>query len=74
MPYDIYLVFGLAILVLTIPSIVSAVVEGYAPRFSAIMILIGGGLLVLAVTQKPGGYTFQDVPFAITRVVAHFLH
>ncbi len=74
MTHDIYLVLGLVILMLTIPSIVSALLDGNAPRFAAIMILIGGGLVLAALTQKPEGYTFGDIPLAITRVVGYFLH
>ena len=31
---------------------------------------IGGVLLVVALTQKPGGYRFADIPHAVTRVIA----
>lgn len=70
MTNDVYLVVGLAVLVLAIPSVISSFSDGRAPRFAAIMILIGGGLVVLAITQQPGGYTFSDIPLAITRVVS----
>ena len=32
--------------------------------------MIGGVLLVVALTQKPGGYRFADIPHAVTRVIA----
>lgn len=73
MQHDLMLVIGLIILGFTIPSIVSAFSENRAPRVAALMLLIGGGLVVIALVQKPGGYTLNDIPHAFTRVVAHYL-
>lgn len=74
MPFDIYLVIGLVILGFTIPSLVSAFSESRAPRVGAVMLLIGGGLVAFAMSQKPGGYTLEDVPHAFVRVIGHFLN
>lgn len=73
MPFDLSLSIGLVILAFAIPSIVSAYSEGRAPRIAAVMLIIGGGLALYAVTQKPGGYTLFDVPQAFVRVVAHYM-
>lgn len=73
MQYDIYLVIGIVILLFTIPSVLSAISDGHAPRVASILLLIGGGLVALAVTQHPGGYTIEDVPHAFVRVVARFM-
>ncbi|RME18377.1 MAG: hypothetical protein D6801_01475 [Alphaproteobacteria bacterium] len=73
MQYDIYLVIGLIILGFTIPAIVSAYADRRAPRGAAIMLLIGGGLVALALAQKPGGYTFDDIPHAFVRVVSYII-
>jgi len=48
----------------------SAYVDSRPPRSAAIMMMIGGVLLVVALTQKPGGYRFADIPHAVTRVIA----
>ncbi len=37
------------------------------------MLLIGGGLVAIALTQKPGGYALNDIPDAFVRVVAYFI-
>lgn len=74
MQFDIYLVIGLIVLVFTIPSIVSSFSEGRAPRIAAIMLLIGGGMVGYALTQKGGGYTIEDIPRAFVRVVGHYLN
>ncbi len=74
MANDMLLVIGVGVLALAIPAIFSAVTDHRAPRIPAILILIGGGLIVLAVTRHPGGYTLQDVPDAFFRVIAQILH
>lgn len=74
MQFDLYLVIGLVIAGFAIPSIVSALSDGHAPRVPAIMVLLGGGLVAIAVSQKPGGYTWEDVPQAFVRVVGYFLN
>lgn len=73
MNYDTYLVIGIVVLVLAIPSIVSSFSDGRAPRLAAIAVLIGGGLVALAVSQQPGGYTVEDIPHAFTRVIGKLL-
>ncbi|MCG6904312.1 MAG: hypothetical protein LJE68_16690 [Rhodobacter sp.] len=72
MPQDLMLVAGIFLTGLAIPSILGAVSDRRSPRTAAIAVLIGGTLILLAVSQKPGGYTLRDVPQAFVRVVAHF--
>jgi hypothetical protein len=74
MPFDLYLVIGIVILAFAIPSIVSALSDGRAPRVAAVMVLIGGGLVVWAVAKKPGGYTLEDIPHAFVRVIGEIKH
>ena len=73
MPYDLYLTIGAIILVFAIPSVVSAYSDGHAPRVAAIMVLIGGGLMVGAATQKPGGYEFTEIPNVFVDVFAQYV-
>ncbi len=73
MTADLYLVIGLIIGAFTIPSILGALSEGRAPRTAAIMVLIAGGLIVLAVKEKPGGYTLNDIPQAFVNVVGEYM-
>lgn len=72
MQFDMYLVLGIIVLALSVPSVLNAVLEGHAPRIAAISLLVGGGLVAYAVAQKPGGYTLEDIPEAFVRVVAHY--
>jgi hypothetical protein len=73
MDTDLALVLGLVIAALSIPSILSAISDSRAPRASAITILIGGGLIVFAVTGKPGGYQLAEVPDIFVNVVARYM-
>ena len=73
MSNDTFLVIGIIVLALAIPSVVGAVTEHRTPRIPAILILIGGGLIALAVTQQPGGYTLEDIPAAFTRVIGQLM-
>ncbi len=70
---DMYLVLGIVIAGLSVPSILSAVSDGRAPRASAITILIAGGLILLAIQTQPGGYTLQEIPDVFVRVIAPFI-
>ena len=71
---DLFLVFGLIITGLTIPAILGAFVDNRVPRAAAIMVMIGSGMIAVAVIGKPNGYTIQDVPKAFTRVIGKYLN
>lgn len=70
---DTLLVLGIIVAGFSVPSILSAISDGRAPRASALTILIAGGLILFAIQTHPGGYTLQDVPDAFVRVVAQFV-
>lgn len=74
MSNDQILVIGLIIFALAIPSLIGAYSEGRAPRAGAIMVLIGGVLLSIALTQKPNGYTFSEIPHVFVSVIAGILN
>jgi hypothetical protein len=73
MDADTALVIGLVIAVFAIPAMVSAYSEGRAPRVAAFAVLVAGGLVIWAVTTKPGGYALNDIPDAIIGVVGRVL-
>jgi hypothetical protein len=66
---DTYLVVGIILAVLAIPSFLNAWSSDRSPRVPAIMTLIAGTLLVLAVRGKPGGYRLTEVPDVFFRVI-----
>jgi hypothetical protein len=74
MDTDLMLVLGLVISVLAIPSLLAAFSESRAPRAGALMVLIGGVLVVVALTQKPSGYTFAEVPEVVFSVIGRFIN
>lgn len=74
MDNDLFLVFGLIITGLAIPSIIGALVDSRVPRIAAIMIMIGTGMIAVAIMGKPSGYKFGDVPKAFTRVIGKYLN
>lgn len=73
MQYDLCLTLGALLVAFAIPAIVAAYSEGRAPRVAAVILVIGGGLVAWAVSQKPEGYTIADVPRAFVRVLGHYL-
>ena len=71
---DLFLVIGIILIAFTVPSIISAFSDGRAPRAAAILVMIGGGLIVLAISEKPGGYAIADIPEVFARVVGQYIN
>jgi len=71
---DLYLVVGLVLAALSVPSLLSAWADGRAPRLGALLVLVAGVLVVLAFNAKPMGYRFDDVPQAFYRVIGRALN
>jgi uncharacterized membrane protein YjjP (DUF1212 family) len=69
---DLFLVIGLIVGVLSIPSLLSAFSESRTPRAGAIMVLIAGVLLVLAVQNKADGYTIDEIPQVFFKVIGRY--
>ena len=69
---DLMLVAGIIVCGFAIPSILGAMADKRAPRIASIAILIGGTLILLALSQKPGGHTWHEIPEAFVHVVAHY--
>lgn len=73
MDYDLVLVLGIVIGILTVPAILSAFLDGSAPRVATIAAVVSGGMIVYAIYSSPGGYTLAELPDVFTKVVASFL-
>ena len=74
MQTDLFLVIGIVLGVLALPSMFSAFSEGRAPRIAALLVMISGTLVIYALTQKPGGYDLRDIPLAFYRVAGQILN
>lgn len=70
---DTFLVLGLIVAGFSVPSVMSALSDGRAPRASAITILIAGGLILYAIQTQPGGYSISQIPDVFVRVVARYV-
>lgn len=73
MDYDLLLTIGLIVGVFAIPAAISAISESRAPRVASLAIIIAGGLVAYSVTQKPGGYRFDEIPNVLVNVIARFI-
>lgn len=74
MDTDLILVLGIIIAALSIPPIFGAMAERRAPRAAAVLLLIGGGMIIYALQQNPTGYTISDIPDVFVRVIGSFLN
>ncbi len=74
MDSDLTIVVGIIAIVLAVPSLLSAWVDGSPPRVGAIMVLAGGILIVMALTQHGRGYSFAEIPDVFMRVFNRFVH
>ena len=62
MDTDLLLTLGIVLVVLSIPTLLSARVEGRVPRLGALFLLTAIGMIIYAVTTRPGGYAFDQIP------------
>jgi formate-dependent nitrite reductase membrane component NrfD len=74
MDTDLFLVIGILAFALAIPSLLTAWVEGRVPRAGSVMVLIGGVLVVLALSRHTGGYDFAEIPDVFMRVIGRYLN
>jgi len=70
---DLAMAVGVVLGVFTVPSIMSAISDGRAPRVAAFTMIAAGLLILWALTNKPGGYNFSDLPNVLVRVIARYL-
>lgn len=71
---DISLIAGVLLAIFTLPAMISAFSDGRAPRVAAIVMMAAGGLMVYALTNKPSGYTLQDIPLVFYEVLGKYVN
>lgn len=71
---DLYIVLGVILGGLSIPSILGALAEQRTPWIALLTLVAGAALIGLAVIQRPGVYDFAEIPHAFVRVVAYVLN
>ena len=70
---EFILVLGLVIGVLAIPGIFSAIVDGNPPRVAAVAVVVSGAMIIFAIFRTPGGFSVNELPDIIGRVVRSLL-
>lgn len=68
MDTDLYLTIGVILVVLTLPSLLNAWTEGRPPRVGAVVLMIAAILITIALTQRPSGYAFEEIPGTMLKV------
>lgn len=74
MDTDLMLVTGIILGVMSIPALLNAFTEGRAPRLAAIVVLIAGTLVAVAMTQPGGNYSFAELPQVFGRVFSRLIN
>jgi formate-dependent nitrite reductase membrane component NrfD len=74
MDTDLILVIGIVVVGLSIPSLLAAFSTSHPPRFGAVMLLIGGALVAVALTRHSPAYRFEEMPALFTRVLGRYLN
>jgi hypothetical protein len=74
MDYDLILVVGIVIGILAVPSLLGAYSENRPPRAAMVMFVVGGGLIVYALSQSPSGYSFAEIPGLFVTVIGRYLN
>ena len=69
---DTTLIAGRVLAVLSLPAVFSAFADGRTPRIAAIVMIIAGGMVVFALSTKPGGYRMHEIPQVFFQVVGKF--
>ena len=69
MDTDLVLTLGILLIVVTIPSLLAAWVEGRPPRVGALVLLAAMAMILSAVMYRPTGYRFDEVPTVMLNVV-----
>ena len=71
---DVMIVAGMGLVVLSLPSILSAWADKRAPRLGALLLLGGGGMVLWAFRAREGGYSWAELPGVFYGVIGQILN
>lgn len=74
MDTDLILTLGILLVIVTIPSLLSAWVEGRPPRVGALILLAAMSMILAAVINRPTGYRFEEIPTVMLNVVTRAIN
>jgi hypothetical protein len=70
---DLAMAIGMVLAVFSLPAVLSAVSDKRAPRVAMFTILGAGGLILWALSNKPGGYSLSELPKLLIEVIARYI-
>ena len=70
---DLWFVIGLVVLVLSVPSLISAWSDRRCPWATGVTVLIAVGMIWLAIDLNPGAYSLTAIPDVLVNVVGRYL-
>ena len=70
---DLAMAIGMVLAVFSLPAVLSAVSDRRAPRVAMFTILGAGGLILWALSNKPGGYSLSELPRLLIEVIARYI-
>jgi hypothetical protein len=73
MDADMAMAIGTVLGVLSIPSLLSAMSEGRAPKVVGLLLIAAGGLVIWALATRPGGYSLAELPGLIIDMIARII-
>ena len=73
MDLELIFVIGCIVTAFSIPAIVSAFSDNRAPRYPALIIIIGVVMIGFAINERPGAFTFDTVPEVFAKVIGRYL-
>lgn len=68
---DLLFVLGISLGVLVIPAIVSALIDGRAPRTPAFLLILCGVMVGYAMMQRPS-LSFNEIPQTFSTVITRY--
>ena len=74
MDTDLVLTLGILLIVVTIPSLLAAWVEGRPPRVGAMAVLAGMAMILAAAMNRPTGYRFDEVQTVMLNVLSRAIN
>jgi len=70
---DLAMAIGMVLAVFSIPSVLSALSDRRAPRVAMFTIIGAGGLILWALSNKPGGYSLSELPKLLIEVIGRYI-
>jgi len=74
MSFEVALVVGSILAVLSGVSVLTAMIDGRKPRVASVVVVIAGGLLLWSAAIAPDGLQISDLPRAYFTVIGAILN